>query len=216
MVAEDNREHQPDRWDELCETVAKARAGDASALPRLRELLDEYPNLVRHYGDLARQAEGAWVALATGSNLYLRETVARAAEARRAELTRPGAQPVEKLLVERVVACFLQLNYFSATEANSLLAGDTCRQLRYHAKRVEQAQRMYLAALGALVTFQKLTPHPGACVAVLAPAAVEDTQALHGAAPGATLAAAAVPLREAEAVEANAEELELVRVRVGG
>ncbi|HVK14372.1 MAG TPA: hypothetical protein VM597_36870, partial [Gemmataceae bacterium] len=51
-------------------------------------------------------------------------------------------------------------NYFSATEANRLAAGDTYRQLQFHSKRVGQAQRMYLSALGALLMFQKLMPVP--------------------------------------------------------
>lgn len=116
--------------------------------------------------------------------MYLRETATRAAEAQRAELTRSGAGPIEKLLVERVVACWLQTNYFSAHEADRLGAGDAFRQLQFHAKRLEQAQRMYLAALGALLTFQKLTPVPNhqALTRELAPCAEERQLPRAGAA----------------------------------
>ena len=147
-----------DALAELRAVVAKAKAGDASVLPRLRAILDNNPSLVKHYGDAARHAEAAWIALAGGPDLYMKEAFARGAEAQRAELTRSGAQPIERLLVERAVACGLQLNYFSATEANALAAGDTFRQLQFHAKRVGQAQRMFLGAIGALVTYQKLMP----------------------------------------------------------
>jgi hypothetical protein len=127
-------------------------------LPRLREILDKNVELVKHYGDLGKHAQAAWIALAGGKNFYMRETVTRAAEARRAELTRPGASPVERLLVERVVACDLQLGYLTTAEADALGAGDSYRQLDHLAKRVERAQRMLLSALGALVAYQRLVP----------------------------------------------------------
>lgn len=161
MVTEGAATPPPDPLAEVREVVARAKAGDMSALPRLRALLDHNPELGRNYGNLGRQAEAAWVSLAAGSNLYLKETAGRAAEAQRAELTRPGAGPIERLLVERVVACGLQLNYFSATEANALAAGDTPRQLQFHARRLGQAERRYLSALGALTTYQRLMPAVG-------------------------------------------------------
>ncbi len=161
MATDGNGEQTPSKTlAEIRSVIARAKTGDATAVPELRAILDRNPSLVRHFGDLSRQAEGAWIALASGSNLYLKETAVRAAEVQRAELTRPGAQPVEKLLVERVVACGIQLNYFSATEANALDAGDTPKQLQFHAKRLAQAQRMHLAALSALVAYQKLVPVP--------------------------------------------------------
>lgn len=99
----------------------------------------------------------------------MKETLTREAQTRRAELSRPGATPVEQLLVARVVACHLELHYLSAAEANALSAGDSYRLVDYQGKRVERAQRMYLAAMGALVTFQKLMPVPQAVAAVATP-----------------------------------------------
>ena len=205
----------PDALTDLRTVVSRARAGDASVVPQLRAVLDDHPALVRHYGDLARQTEAAWITLAAGSNLYLKETVSRAAEAQRAELTRPGAQPVEKLLVERVVACGLQVQYFSATEANALAAGDTCGQLRFHAKRVGQAQRMYLAALGALVTYQKLVPVEVVAVAEHAVASEHEERL-----PAEMLADPRTRARltiedDAVAHEPACEERERVRIRAG-
>jgi hypothetical protein len=156
-----------DALAELRGVIARAK-GDPGVMPQVRAILDRSPSLVQRYGDLARQAEAAWVSLAAGNNQCLKETIVRSADAQRAELTRPGASPVERLLVERVVACHLQLNYFSATEANALAAGDTCKKLQFHAKRVGQAQRMYLSALGALLTFRKLTPVPAEAEVVVA------------------------------------------------
>jgi hypothetical protein len=155
------------------DVVAKARKGDATVLPQLRAIMDRNPGLARLSGDLARYAESAWIALASGPNLYMKEALTREAEARRAELTRPGATPVELLLVARVVACHVELHYLSTAEANALSAGDSYRVTDYQARRVERAQRMYLGAMGALVTFQKLMPVPQ----VVAPIAVSELPA---------------------------------------
>jgi hypothetical protein len=218
MTTEGNEERpttEPaDELAELRTVVAKARAGDASVLPQLREILDRNPNLVRHYGDLGRHAQAVWVALAGGKNLYMRETFARAAEARRAELTRPGALLVERLLVERVVACDLQLGYLTTAEADALGAGDSYRQLDFQAKRVERAQRMLLSALGALVTYQRLVPAAVAeiaageptradvgCESHVQPARVAPTQAVDY-------------VLEEEPAETDRDEREPVRVRV--
>ena len=221
MTTDDNRQppaatEPADELAELRAVVAKAKAGDASVLPQLREMLDNNPALVTYYGDLGQHAEAAWVALAAGRSLYLKETVARAAAARRAELTRPGAPPVERLLVERVVACDLQLGYLTTAEADALGAGESYRQLDFQAKRVERAQRMYLAALGALVAFQKLVPVPQAVAPVATPVLPTRTPSERAAAPPpATVAADRVPV-PADDVDAEDERIEPQdRLRVG-
>lgn len=82
----------------------------------------------------------------------------RFAEAQRAELTRPGASPAERMLVDRVVVCALQLNYFSATEASAVEGKEPPKLHQWWAKRHAQAQRAFQAALASLLTVQKLFP----------------------------------------------------------
>jgi hypothetical protein len=204
---------------ELRLVIAKARAGDATVVPQLRAILDRHPILVEHYGNIARQAENAWVSLTAGNNLYLKETLARAGDVRRAGLTRPGASPIEKLLVERVVASGLELNYFSAAEANAISADESPRLLQFRAWRLSQAQRMHLAAVGALVAYQKLMPVP-----VIAPVekACAETTATHEEPVPVQNFVDRVPqpvstIRvTSEVTESEFEERELVRIRIGG
>jgi hypothetical protein len=143
---------------EIRTVVGRAKRGDASVLARLGELLKNYPALWRHYGNLAAQAEGLWASLAAGQDLYLRESLLRQAEALRQELAGPGPSPVERLLVERAVACWLQLYYFDAAEAQALGGDAKPRLAALRATRQEQAQRQYLAALAALTTLRRLLP----------------------------------------------------------
>jgi hypothetical protein len=205
--------------DELAEmraVIAKAKAGDASVLPQLRAVLDNNPALVRHYGDIGRHAQAAWVALAAGRSLYLKETLTRAADARRAELTRPGASPPERLLVERVVACDLQLGYLMTAEADALGAGESYRQLDFTAKRIERAQRMLLNALAALVAYQRLVPVAVAEVTAGEPVRADARRERDGqSAQVAPPRVAAYPFEEEPAVP-EYDGREPVRVRVSG
>ncbi|HEY2158713.1 MAG TPA: hypothetical protein VGH33_23985, partial [Isosphaeraceae bacterium] len=148
----------PEVIPEIRAVVERAKAGDPSALPRLRELLAEFPVLVAHYGNLAAQAEVGWADLAAGPNLYLRETLLARAAAMRDELSGPSPSPVERLLVERVVATWMQLNYFVAHEPEAIKARESARLLAFRARRREQAHRMHLSALAALAMVRRLFP----------------------------------------------------------
>jgi hypothetical protein len=158
VATEGTYQPTPELVAEIKAVVARAKGGDQAAVPLLRGYLDRHPELWRKYGDAAAQAEGAWIALAAGPNLHLRECMTRYAEAQRAELTRPGVSPAEKMLVDRVVVCALQLNYFSATEAGAVEAKEPPKLHQWRAKRHAQAQRAFQAALSALLTVQKLFP----------------------------------------------------------
>jgi len=171
--------NQPPTAEALAEikaVAARAMSGDAAAVPRLREILAEYPTISQSHGNVAAHAERAWLDLAAGNDLYLRECVVKFAEDLRTRLTRPTASPVERLLVERAVACWLQMHYVAAAEAHAIGAKEGPRLLEYRAKRQARAQRMFQASLSALVTMQKL--FPAAPAGELAPAVEEAAAAL--------------------------------------
>jgi hypothetical protein len=88
--------------DDLRKLVKRAQGGDASTLPVLRQMLDS-PGVVDLLGgDPARQA-------AAGDDLAFKEALARKMQLLRAELAGPSSTALERLLVERVVACWLQV-----------------------------------------------------------------------------------------------------------
>jgi hypothetical protein len=220
MVTEDKDQMPPPEvLAELRVVIARAKDGDASALPALRATLDRFPKLAEHYGDLARQAEGAWISLAAGPNLYLRESLGRTVAAQRSELIRPGASLVEKLLAERVLACQLEVTYFSASEANLLAAGDTPKQLQFRAKRLAQAQKMLLAAVSALTVYQKLMPagveHEAARAGLPVPAKQHE-QVPSGTAEATQRLPQLSLTEEPTPAEAESEEVERLRIRQQG
>jgi hypothetical protein len=72
----------------------------------------------------------------------------------RKELSGPNPTPLEKLLVQRVVATWLQVQHaelaFSEAEGISLALGD------YYQRRMDHAHRRHLTAIRTLATVRKL------------------------------------------------------------
>ncbi|HEY1191987.1 MAG TPA: hypothetical protein VGE74_30435 [Gemmata sp.] len=171
MTTEVTETTRQEMLDKVKEIIGRARRGDAAVVPLLRELMDRHPALWQQYGDLAADVERAWIALAGGTDLLVRESRALYAAKLRGELARPSAQPVERLLVERAVATWLQLQYFSGIEAADLDQRASPKLLEYRGRRQAQAQRMHEKALAALLVVQKLFPAP----AVLPPPVATST-----------------------------------------
>ena len=85
----------------------------------------------------------------------MREAIARKLELLRAELAGPALTPVEWLLVERAVACWLQVQDADLRYAQHQ-ATLSVRQLDLYQRRIDAAHRQYLSALKALATVRKL------------------------------------------------------------
>jgi hypothetical protein len=139
----------------LAKLLERARKGDEAVLPVVRKML-ELPETVDNLGgNLAWQSEQSLIRAAAGDNLLAREAMARKVELLRAELAGPAPSPVERLLVERVAACWLQLHY-----AETLIAQQAQNfslvQAEYHDRRRERAHKCYLSAIKALALVRKL------------------------------------------------------------
>ena len=86
------------------------------------------------------------------------------------ELAGPGAPALERLLAERVVATWLEVNYADAAAAQA--AGASLRQASFALKRQESAHRRHLAAIGATGDFvRRLVPAAAEVVVQIPPMA---------------------------------------------
>jgi hypothetical protein len=140
--------------EELFKFLDRARHGDASTLPALRKML-ETPGCVDFLGgNLARQAERSLVEVATGQNLVFKEALLRKLELLRAELAGPDPSPLERLLVERVVACWLQVQDADFRYAQAKNA--SAEWGKYYQQRMDRAHRRYLSAIKTLALVRKL------------------------------------------------------------
>jgi hypothetical protein len=140
--------------ERLQSLVKRAEQGDESALPTLRAALDANPWIWERYGDLAQQSQAAWLQLIAGPNLLLRESVERKAAQLRAELAGPGPSPLERLLVERVIACWLQVQYADAAYAQQ--TSPSPGQHTAALKRQAGSHQRYLHSIKTLATVRKL------------------------------------------------------------
>ena len=161
----------PPKQDEILEQlrqlVERAEQGDASAMPELRVALDANPWVWERYGDLGRQSQAAWLRLLAGPNLMLHESTRRKAEQLRAELAGPGDSVLERLLIERIVSCWLQVNYADSSYAQ--LKGATPAQLTAALRRQDSAQHRYLQSVRALATVRRLLKPGPSPLQLLAP-----------------------------------------------
>jgi hypothetical protein len=145
----------PTGADELRKFLKRAQDGDESTLPALRKLLENPAAVEMFGGNLAQQAELSFIEAATGKNLMFKEALARKLELMRAELAGPDPTPLERLLVERVVACWLQVQdadvrYAQGQKDCTLALGE------YQQRRVDRAHKRYLSAIKALALVRKL------------------------------------------------------------
>jgi hypothetical protein len=140
----------------IAELVRRAQHGDESTVTILRHLLDANPEVWRKHGDLAKHAEEAWLSLAAGPDLIIRESLSRKLDELKAELLSSGAAPVERLLVERVAITWLQATYADAIYAQIRDSESSAAVRKELMQRQESAQRRYLASLQQLVLVRKL------------------------------------------------------------
>jgi hypothetical protein len=137
----------------LRELIERAQSGDQSAMPELRELLDDTPELWQQVGDAAKHVEVAWVKLLSGNDLLTQECLYREAERRRTELLGDNSTPIERHLVETIVASWLQLQHAEIQMADSREAPE--RRLNFLHRRLESAQKHHRAAINQLVKIRE-------------------------------------------------------------
>jgi hypothetical protein len=142
---------------ELAAILDRATRGDPTVLPELKKAFDEHPELARMMGDLVEHAQQSVLTLVAGSCLTAREAIGREAMALRDRLAAAANSELEKLLVDRVVLCWLEVYHSDIDLAQHLMkspgSGPDARAAH---KRLDRAQARYLAAIRALATTQKL------------------------------------------------------------
>jgi hypothetical protein len=138
------------------DAVKRASEGDESALPVIRRSLDEKSEGWWSAHDLARMTIGTQVKQICEDNLFAKEILERQVERLKAELSGPDSSPLERLLVERIAACWLHVNYAEMKNAEQMNGATSFEASEYYQKRVDRAQRRYLAAIKALVQVRGL------------------------------------------------------------
>jgi hypothetical protein len=137
----------------LAEWVRRAEMGDATVMPMLSAIFDVAPSRWKRYGGLAVRVEAVWLKLTAGDNLMLRETVRRQLEEMKAELAGEAATPLERLLVDRVAATWLQCQL---ADAGAAAQGCTPSEEATALRRQNAAHKRHLQALKSLAVVRRL------------------------------------------------------------
>ena len=101
----------PQSPEAMLDIIDRAESGDSEAVPALRNILDRIPAIREVLGaDLERTVERSIVkSLAGDKNLAFPEAIKRKLAALREGLEGHSPSPIERILVDRVVACWLQV-----------------------------------------------------------------------------------------------------------
>jgi hypothetical protein len=90
-------------------------------------------------------------------DLASKEMMSFQLESMREEVAGSSPSPLERLLAERVVACWLQVQLFEGLYVQNI-GNLTLKQADYYQKRLDRAHRRHLSAIKTLAQIRKLGP----------------------------------------------------------
>jgi hypothetical protein len=138
---------------ELRKILERAQKGDESTLPVLHEML-KAPRWLEACGNLAKHAENALTRKFAGKDLAVTEGLRQKLEVMRSELAGPNPSLLERLLAERIAACWLHVYQLEAVYASrDSLPLDVAM---HYQKCIDRAHKRYLSAIKTLATVRKL------------------------------------------------------------
>ena len=155
-----------DEVEERSATVAKlrdlsdrAQGGDKEAALNIRKILDGSPDLAwRFIKGPAKMAESALIdEITKDEDLASKELLRHQLESMRVEVAGENPSALERLLAERVVATWLEVQLFAGLYAMGM-KNETFSQGEYRQKRLDGAHRRHLSAVKALAQIRKMGP----------------------------------------------------------
>jgi hypothetical protein len=145
----------PHTSDEILQLLERAKAGDETVTEQVREMLTICPGFAESLGgDLGQITERLLSTAVAGDDIPFRESIKHKMKALRRDLAGPEATPIEKLLVDRIVICWLQVQMADLAQAKE--ESQTIALERFQLRRQDSANRRYLAAIRTLATIRKM------------------------------------------------------------
>ena len=150
-----------ERLEELRELSAKAEAGDTEARKELKQKLRESsPAVIARASDVGRKAQHVLIRAASGGAPLTELALSGRLDMMRSEIAGENPTPLEVLLTERVVSCWMLVELFDALMAGQLNKDNEHRTpISYTLKMLkwqESANRRYLAAIRELARVRKV------------------------------------------------------------
>ena len=121
----------------------------------MREVL-KHVDIWREVGDMARHAQDVWLKLIAGHDHFVKESIRKSLTELRNELDEPGSSRLEKLLIERIVATWLQVQFAEINVASS--EKQPIPQRRFYQQQLDSANRQFLTSTKQLMALRHLLP----------------------------------------------------------
>ena len=142
-------------YDTLTRLMQHAQQGDLTILPVLRTLLDQVTALWEDSRVLAQQVERAWMTALSGHDLLRKEMITREVEALRHQLLGAHPTPLDKLLVDRICACWLAVHH-AELHAATRFKGHAVALSPAEEHRLDKVHHRFLTAVRELARVRKL------------------------------------------------------------
>jgi len=140
--------------EDFGEILDLAEKGDKSVLPRVREVLAEFPDLVSEIGDLTRLAKGGMLDMLSDSNVLIRAAEEQYLADMVEDIAGPQATTIERLLAEQIGVCWLHIRHIEIKYAH--LKSYTQSEGEYYQRCLDRSQNRYLRAIKTLAQIRKL------------------------------------------------------------
>lgn len=152
-------EERRDTIAKLRELNGKAQEGDQEAAISIRKILDASPDLAWHFiSNPGELAESALIdEITRDKDLASKALFKHQLESMKIEVAGENPSSLERLLAERVVATWLQVQLFEALYALEM-KNATIRQGDYRQRRLDRAHRRHLSAIRTLAQVRKMGP----------------------------------------------------------
>ena len=138
------------------ELVKQANAGDQAALATLGKTLDENPQIWRAVGNLAMHARMVMVDAIAGDNVFTKDALLRHADEMEQDLAGPSPTTLERLAVQRIVACWLETHYAALQGPEP--TGNTLKHAKFALQIRESAEKRFHAAIKSYSLIRQLLP----------------------------------------------------------
>jgi hypothetical protein len=141
---------EPCPFERLQVLSKQVKAGDASAIAEIQQILNSNDALWRHLGDVEKTTEAMLIEVADGT-AATKESVRRSVAAMKQSLLGARPTPLERMAVGRVVACWLFAHFVDRWCGWSIKVGGRASDL---AKLLEASEKRYQVSLRSLKLVQ--------------------------------------------------------------
>jgi hypothetical protein len=151
-------EQRRETFTRLRDLLKQSEKGDEKAVPAIREILDESPDLAWRTRNIGKMAERLLInEMTREKDLVAKEMIKHQLESMRSEIAGDDPSALELLLAERIVATWLQVQVFESHYASGLRK-HTLAQGTYYQKRLDRAHRNHFSAIRTLAQIRKMGP----------------------------------------------------------